>query len=226
MQQKHLARALGISPAMVSKLAKRGMPTDSLDSAQRWRRRHLEPARMKGSRVESVNAQVPRPQASGQRIASTAEMSSDYVEATKRPSAEAVALFLQLEDETRGFTLDFGHAQLPLVNRLGELAHDEYGRLEQPFRWVMGLVPTGLRELVVLPCGLWFRLCAYALPAIRARAARLDAAAGRAVSSAEWVPPEMYSDPISVGDGAVGAFWYRVACGELDVAATEARLCN
>ena len=51
MLKKELAEALGISGAMVSKLAKRGMPTDSLERAQRWRRRHLEPGRVKGQRM-------------------------------------------------------------------------------------------------------------------------------------------------------------------------------
>lgn len=52
MQQKELAKQLGISPAMVSRLAKRGMPTDELERAIRWRKRHLEPARVKGSRFD------------------------------------------------------------------------------------------------------------------------------------------------------------------------------
>lgn len=52
MLKKDLATALGISAAMVSKLAKRGMPTDTLERAERWRRRHLEPGRVKGVRYE------------------------------------------------------------------------------------------------------------------------------------------------------------------------------
>lgn len=52
---------LGISGAMVTKLAKRGMPTDTLERAERWRKRHLEPGRVKGTRFDS-NYQ-PRPQA-------------------------------------------------------------------------------------------------------------------------------------------------------------------
>ena len=54
MNQKQLAAALGISPQMVSKLAKRGMPCDTVERAERWRRRHLEPARMKGMRIDST----------------------------------------------------------------------------------------------------------------------------------------------------------------------------
>ena len=59
MQQKELATLLGISPAMVSRLAKRGMPTDTLERAERWRRRHLEPGRVKGNRQTPSQTTVP-----------------------------------------------------------------------------------------------------------------------------------------------------------------------
>lgn len=52
MKQKELAALLGISGAAVSKLAKRGMPTDSLERAKRWRKRHLEPGRIKGAKFD------------------------------------------------------------------------------------------------------------------------------------------------------------------------------
>lgn len=61
MLKKELAEALGISAAMVSKLAKRGMPTDSVERAQRWRRRHLEPGRVKGVRYERTRPAAPDP---------------------------------------------------------------------------------------------------------------------------------------------------------------------
>ena len=60
MQQKELAKLLDISPAMVSRLAKRGMPTDDPERDQRWRKRHLEPARVKGVRADTIK---PRQQA-------------------------------------------------------------------------------------------------------------------------------------------------------------------
>jgi len=50
MQQKELATLLGVSPAIVSRHVKRGMPTDTLERAKKWRRRHLEPGRVKGTR--------------------------------------------------------------------------------------------------------------------------------------------------------------------------------
>jgi len=61
MQQKELAQLVDISTAMVSRLVKRGMPTDSLERAERWRRRHLEPGRVKGSRFDTIKAPPPKP---------------------------------------------------------------------------------------------------------------------------------------------------------------------
>ncbi len=61
MKQFELAQALGISTGMVSRLVKRGMPTDSVERAQRWRKRHLEPGRVKGSRFDpNAPATVPQ----------------------------------------------------------------------------------------------------------------------------------------------------------------------
>lgn len=54
MTQAELAQALGISQAAVSKLARRGMPTDSVERASRWRRRHLQTGRMKGIRADTI----------------------------------------------------------------------------------------------------------------------------------------------------------------------------
>lgn len=48
--QTHLAEMLGISKATVSEHAKRGMPTDTLEAAQAWRRKHLNIARRKDMR--------------------------------------------------------------------------------------------------------------------------------------------------------------------------------
>jgi hypothetical protein len=50
LKQVDLARALGISAAMVSKLKQRGMPVTSIEAAQRWRRENLDPALLKTMR--------------------------------------------------------------------------------------------------------------------------------------------------------------------------------
>lgn len=52
MLKKDLAQLLGVSESMVSRHAKQGMPTDSVERAQRWRKRHLEPGRVKGQRYD------------------------------------------------------------------------------------------------------------------------------------------------------------------------------
>lgn len=56
MTKKELARLLGISPSIVSRHAKTGMPVDTLERAQKWRKKHLESARVKGARFDP-NAQ-------------------------------------------------------------------------------------------------------------------------------------------------------------------------
>jgi len=89
MQQNELAKLLGISPAMVSRLVKRGMPT-TLEGAQRWRKRHLEPGRVKGSRFD--------PKQTAQPTAPTT--------ATQDPAAAAGLGDLLAEVETAGAELD------------------------------------------------------------------------------------------------------------------------
>lgn len=43
MKQSELCEALKLSKGQVSKLVARGMPTDSAENAEAWRRRNLEP---------------------------------------------------------------------------------------------------------------------------------------------------------------------------------------
>ena len=50
--QSDLARMLGIAKSAVSSQVRRGMPTTSLEEAQDWRRSHLDPGRIKGSRFD------------------------------------------------------------------------------------------------------------------------------------------------------------------------------
>ena len=50
--QTDLANMLGIAKSAVSAQARRGMPTDSLEAAQAWRKAKIDPARKKGSRLD------------------------------------------------------------------------------------------------------------------------------------------------------------------------------
>lgn len=53
MNRKELAKLLGITAGMVTRHAKRGMPTDDVAKAQRWRKRNLNPVMVKGQRAGS-----------------------------------------------------------------------------------------------------------------------------------------------------------------------------
>lgn len=57
MNRKELALQLGISGAMVTKLAKRGMPTEDAEKARRWRKRNLQTLRTKGVRIDTWTGQ-------------------------------------------------------------------------------------------------------------------------------------------------------------------------
>jgi hypothetical protein len=52
MLRKDLATALGISVQMVGRLKKRGMPVDSISSAQKWRNRNLQISRTREYRAD------------------------------------------------------------------------------------------------------------------------------------------------------------------------------
>lgn len=95
MTKKELAELLGISGAMVSRLAKRGMPVDSVERAKRWRRRHLEPGRLKGTRhdpaQDSTQSAVGMPDESPPPAAGTADDMGESFHAarTRREIADA-----------------------------------------------------------------------------------------------------------------------------------------
>lgn len=66
MLKKDLALGLGVSAAMVTKLSKRGMPTDSVEHAQQWREKNLEPSRLKSNK--GGDATPARPSLAGDPV--------------------------------------------------------------------------------------------------------------------------------------------------------------
>lgn len=58
MKQTDLCKALGLSKAQVSKLVARGMPTTSVEAAEDWRRRNLEPMMTIAHQVRKVRAGI------------------------------------------------------------------------------------------------------------------------------------------------------------------------
>ena len=107
MLKKDLAEQLGISGAMVSRLAKRGMPTDSLERAQRWRRRHLEQGRMKGNRFDPNQMAAPPPTPASAKPAPPLESPSPDTVLLREieMAARCFAVVLRGADEASGALL-------------------------------------------------------------------------------------------------------------------------
>ena len=157
MNQKELAAALGISGAMVSRLKKQGMPVDTPERAQRWRKRHLEPGRIKGSRFDPNRpkaAPTPTPARQPARAAQPAQPGRPAAALPGELAAEAVASV-----EAAAVELDQA------------LASDDQA-------WAAAMVPQvrqALRHLTQctdpddqateprLSLRVWLALCAYAL---------------------------------------------------------------
>ena len=143
MKQKDLAAGLGISEAMVSKLARRGMPTDSVERAVRWRRRHLEPARMKGMRVDS-NPEPPRRPATP-------------------PQAPAT-------DQADALQAESDQLRVELVGRLFALAEADFDRYAAELRPALRALPWRLRPRLQVSVEVMERLVAHVPAVIRRNA--------------------------------------------------------
>ena len=121
MTKKELARLLGVSASIVSRHAKAGMPTDTIERAQKWRKRHLEPARVKGARFNaSPSAQPPSPAATASpqksRAGDSAQPSIESINSiealarmanaalTNAPAPSAAAIVAELRAALRGLT--------------------------------------------------------------------------------------------------------------------------
>lgn len=53
--RKELSEQLGVSQSTISNDSARGMPVDSVERARRWRKKHIQPGRMKGIRRDTVS---------------------------------------------------------------------------------------------------------------------------------------------------------------------------
>lgn len=63
MKQNELCEALGLSKGQVSKLVARGMPTDTAEAAEDWRRRNLEPMMTVSHQARKARAGLLRTEA-------------------------------------------------------------------------------------------------------------------------------------------------------------------
>jgi len=71
MQQSELCDALELSKAQVSKLVARGMPTTSVEAAEEWRRRNLEPMMRIAHQARKTRDGILQDEGAGRQAAPT-----------------------------------------------------------------------------------------------------------------------------------------------------------
>lgn len=181
MTRKELAELLGISGAMVSKLAKRGMPTDSLERAQRWRKRHLEPGRVKGMRLDTRQPDQPAKPSPAPGARST--ISANRPDADPVPVASAATV--ERLARITGAALAGGSDQ---DQAAGMLAH---------LREQLRALPDAARPC--MPLRVWLALVDYALAE--------DAPMRRSHDVDAILSPEEFAQRVKQDGGAPWAWW-------------------
>lgn len=161
MLKKELAKALGISPAMVTKLARRGMPVDDVDRAKKWRKRHLEPGRIKGSRYDPNTPRDARPDVTDMR--KVTEVRADGKPRLDGDPTRAAVERNQLKALEAGpSTLtDVGDMASACLQALELGSEPLYRSGLRELRRIMRRLPLGLNPM--LPACLWHALCAHTL---------------------------------------------------------------
>lgn len=96
MKKSDLAQALGISASMVSRLSKRGMPVDCVERAKRWRKRHIEPGRIKDTRYDP-SAHAKQQEQVHEAIAQAVQ---EAVEQSGPPLRDAIGLLDEAINDT------------------------------------------------------------------------------------------------------------------------------
>lgn len=215
MNGQQIAKGLGLSAAMVSKLRRRGMPTTSIEAAQKWRKRHLNPAMVKGARFDASCAGATAPSA----VAVTADV-----------------------EPTSGVATD-GSDALELVERLAEfgallLAQGRFDQIESSLRAALRLVPKALRGSIgialqpddprgpcgaagdvqqafraVVPAAVWEELMRPLIDAINEDAAKAN-------GGTDETAPDLESD---ADEQRFESILYAIATGELRVVPEKER---
>ena len=112
LSNKDLAKALGISAPMVTKLRQRGMPVDSVEAAETWRRHNLSPLHSKEHRMGGNSGGAKQSQA-----ASEIPLSTCIVETKREQEFVAQWLFPMIFRERSELTvllLDHLHSKCGL----------------------------------------------------------------------------------------------------------------
>lgn len=199
MQQKELANLLDISTAMVSRLVKRGMPTDTLERAERWRKRHLEPGRVKGSRFGTTRATPARPPAQSCAVAAApavpvlehhaahgdthpGDLSQDRIKAAALAGPTSLAIVELWSHATR-------HAQASGAAAAAEMVIE--------LRALLRRLPFGGEPRMAL--GVWLALTDYSM--------HKDAELRRAIDLDTLLTPNEFAVRLNDNCPSAGGFW-------------------
>lgn len=191
MSQASIARALGISPATVTKNKAMGMPVYSAGAARRWREEHVK-LTMHGAIRQRGAADV----------CTTPDALPPCLPPDVRELAAVIDGYLDALAEDPAWQWDAPDAELRVAQRMAHDAVNDFDRLARPLRAFMRAVPLADRPRLQLPLDLWDRLLGIEFMAL------MDEAKD------QRTPGEAGSDEI--GAEGLGVI-YAVACGEMVV---------
>ena len=194
MNQRELATALGIDEGLVSRLKARGMPVDSVHTAQDWRRRYVAP-------YYRSNKPPPPP-------------ARPEGEAQPPANGDILATVSAVEDVLRNSAVMSHAALLAVVDGLATAAVEllnagrPLGSIEAALRASLAAVPSDRRDQVALPLRLYRALCAEVIEFVESRFASDE-------------ERELDRQALKAGGDAaaqeMGKVWYSVAAGEIVV---------
>lgn len=206
MSQKDLARALGVSPALVSRLKKRGMPTHSAEAAKAWRSRNVGPYVKSPASAYAIPT-TPTPIAAAVR-ASTAPPPRP----ADPPGDPFAATVDELEAALHGAAVMPADDAVACATALGQMAGqrlaagEPLGELEPTLRAALRAVPLQARERVALPLRVFDALCREVIDA---------AEASFPSPAAREADRQAYAASSEESREAMGRFWFSVAAGEV-----------
>lgn len=203
MIQRELAAVLGIDPATASRDIRQGMPADDVEAARAWRRRHRRP--YFSGRVGASS------------VASEALTMSDFVHRLQAgplpdPADVVDMLFREHALVPRADALVIAHALGAAAQtclRMGQ----PLGKLEPALRAALRALPDDMRDPMPYTLQVVVALVEDVATAGRAADAEL-------IAAGELLPPEQRPAMSDEEARYMGAFWYRVAAGEVTFNAT------
>lgn len=191
--QNHLAELLGISKGAASKQAGRGMPTHSLEAATAWRKTHINPAAIKGSRFDQFYKHSP-----SRKLAEPSILSGEFAE------------MLLAEPEQTAPEPDWFQLAAAVLDVADDLlqANQSIDCIIPKLRAAMACVPLSERPVLPLPLNVIEVLVADVM-------ALLPPQKDNPLNE-DGTPVWCNGDDMSETEADdLGAFWYQVAAGEV-----------